>query len=58
MGAAWLAGQQTGILPGMTEFAARWKADARFEPDMPAEVRASRYAAWKRAVSATLDFAS
>ena len=57
MGAAWLAGQRAGILPGMAEFAASWTADARFEPKMEEGVRSASYAAWKRAVAATLSFA-
>jgi glycerol kinase len=57
MGAAWLAGQRAGILPGMAEFAASWTADTRFEPKMEEGARAVRYAAWKRAVAATLSFA-
>ena len=57
MGAAWLAGQRADILPGMAEFAARWTADARFEPKMEEGVRSASYAAWKRAVAATLSFA-
>jgi len=57
MGAAWLAGQRAGILPGMAEFAASWTADTRFEPKMAEGARAVRHAAWKRAVAATLSFA-
>ncbi|MCB2110189.1 MAG: glycerol kinase GlpK [Defluviimonas sp.] len=57
MGAAWLAGQKAGVLPGMQDFAARWRADARFDPSMSAGERDRRHAAWKRAVAATLDFA-
>ena len=57
MGAAWLAGQRADILPGMAEFAASWTADARFEPKMEEGVRSASYAAWKRAVAATLSFA-
>ncbi|MEZ5772165.1 MAG: glycerol kinase GlpK [Defluviimonas denitrificans] len=57
MGAAWLAGQRAGILPGMAEFAASWTADTRFEPKMEEGARSVRYAAWKRAVAATLSFA-
>ena len=58
MGAAWLAGHQAGLLPDMQAFAEGWAADARFDPDMSQEVREVKYAAWKRAVQATIDYAS
>lgn len=56
-GAAWLAGSQSGLLPDMAEFAKGWSADARFEPSMEAGLRDARYAAWRRAVEATIGFA-
>ncbi len=52
MGAAWLAGMQAGLYPGMEDFAAGWQLERRFVPAMPAEARDARYAAWKRAVAA------
>ncbi|MBS0123719.1 glycerol kinase GlpK [Thetidibacter halocola] len=58
MGAAWLAGQKAGLLPGMEGFAATWQADARFDPVMAADTREARYAAWKRAVAATIGYAA
>ena len=57
MGAAWLAGHKAGVLPDMEAFAAGWRVDARFEPDMAAETRDAKYAAWKKAVEATTGFA-
>ena len=54
MGAAWLAGQRAGLYPDMAGFAASWAVDKTFTPDMPEDTRATRYAAWKRAVEATL----
>jgi glycerol kinase len=57
MGAAWLAGYKAGVLPDMEAFAAQWAVDARFEPDMPSEARDRKYAAWKRAIEATIGFA-
>ncbi|MEW9918129.1 glycerol kinase GlpK [Marimonas sp. MJW-29] len=54
MGAAWLAGQRAGIYPDMQGFADSWAVDRTFTPDMDAETRDRRYAAWKRAVEATL----
>jgi glycerol kinase len=54
LGAAWLAGQAAGIYPGQDEFARGWALDRRFEAAMPADTRARRYAAWQRAVAATI----
>ena len=54
MGAAWLAGQQAGIYPDQEAFAAQWALDRSFEPDMDDATRTARYAAWKRAVDATI----
>ncbi|TMV08482.1 glycerol kinase GlpK [Ruegeria sediminis] len=56
MGAAWLAGQRAGLYPGQEEFAATWALEHRFESSMSAETRAEKYAAWKRAVNATMSF--
>ncbi|WP_425040754.1 glycerol kinase GlpK [Primorskyibacter sp. S187A] len=56
MGAAWLAGQRVGIYPGMDEFAQTWALERSFEPAMDGATRDDKYAAWKRAVSATLAF--
>ncbi|MCL7407679.1 hypothetical protein [Marivivens donghaensis] len=49
-----LAGQSVGFYPEQDTFARRWKVDARFEPAMEDTVRDRRYAAWKRAVAATI----
>ncbi|AJE45534.1 glycerol kinase GlpK [Celeribacter indicus] len=57
MGAAWLAGQKAGVLPDREAFAARWQKDADFTPAMPEPDRARKYAAWKRAIEATITFA-
>ncbi|MGJ8603818.1 MAG: glycerol kinase GlpK [Marivita sp.] len=57
MGVAWLAGYKAGVLPDMEAFAAQWAADARFEPDMAANLRTRKYGAWNRAVEATIGFA-
>ena len=53
-GAAWLAGMKAGLYPDMDGFAATWSQEKRFEPSMPDDLRERRYAAWKRAVAATL----
>jgi glycerol kinase len=54
MGAAWLAGQRAGLYPDMAAFADQWAADRSFAPAMAEDTRERRYAAWKRAVTATL----
>ncbi|MGB1035562.1 MAG: FGGY-family carbohydrate kinase, partial [Primorskyibacter sp.] len=54
MGAAWLAGHRAGVCPGQAEFAATWALERRFDPAMADDQRDARYAAWHRAVQATL----
>jgi glycerol kinase len=54
LGAAWLAGHQSGVWPDMDGFAASWKRTARFEPAMEAEMRERKLAAWASAVRRTL----
>ncbi|GGD42031.1 glycerol kinase GlpK [Sinisalibacter lacisalsi] len=56
LGAAWLAGQRAGIYPAQAEFASQWALDRSFSPEMDDETRASKYAAWQRAVDATMRF--
>ena len=50
VGAAYLAGLQTGLLPPPDIFAKRWSRDKRFTPKMKAETREAKYAGWKDAV--------
>ena len=54
LGAAWLAGQRAGVYPDMQGFAETWALDQTFEPKMSDEERDRKYAAWKRAVKATM----
>jgi len=54
LGAAWLAGMRAGLYPDMAGFAREWKLERRFEPAMDDAAREAGYAAWKRAVQATL----
>ena len=54
MGAAWLAGMYLDFYPKMEEFSKGWALERKFQPNMDEAVRFSRYAAWKRAVQATL----
>jgi glycerol kinase len=56
LGAAWLAGQRSGLYPGQSEFAANWALDRTFTPKMDETLRTQKYESWKRAVSATLSF--
>jgi glycerol kinase len=54
LGAAWLAGMRAGLYPAMADVAKTRAMAQRFEPAMDANTRAARYAAWGRAVRATL----
>lgn len=56
LGAAWLAGSRAGIYPDMDGFAETWALERSFEPSMSSEDRDRKYAAWQRAVSATMSF--
>jgi len=54
LGVAWLAGMRAGVYPSQDEFAKGWALDRIFEPTMQPPFREERYAAWKKAVEATL----
>jgi glycerol kinase len=54
LGAAYLAGLQSGLYPEPQEFAARWALDRRFTPAMDDATRRRKIAAWKDAVGRTL----
>ena len=54
VGAAWLAGMQSGICPGPEDFAVSWALERRFEPQMDEAERARLYARWQDAVRRTL----
>lgn len=56
LGAAWLAGMRAGLYPDRAGFAENWALERRFAPAMDAGTRDRKYAAWKRAVQATLQF--
>ena len=56
MGAAWLAGMRAGLCPGPEEFGRTWALERQFTPSMPDQDRDAAYAAWQRAVQATLRF--
>ena len=53
LGAAWLAGRQVGVWPAEEGFAASWRLNQTFLPDMSAELREARLAGWRDAVSRT-----
>ncbi len=54
LGAAWLAGQRAGLYPDMAGFADAWAVERTFQPDMSDDLRDKKYAAWQRAVQATM----
>jgi glycerol kinase len=56
LGAAWLAGQRTGLYPDQKGFSDSWALERTFDPQMAEPERAEKYAAWKRAVAATMSF--
>jgi len=54
LGAAWLAGMQSGAWPDEHGFAKAWRLQHRFEPTMPAAERDRKLAGWRDAVRRTL----
>jgi glycerol kinase len=54
LGAAYLAGRAAGLCPDLPGFAATWKRERRFEPQMDAATRARKWAGWRDAVARTL----
>jgi glycerol kinase len=50
LGAAYLAGYASGLLPEPRQFAKSWALDRRFSPLMPAAERTRKYAGWRRAI--------
>ena len=51
LGAAFLAGWQSGLFPGPDEFASAWRAQRRFNPMMSRAERETRYRGWRDAVT-------
>lgn len=51
LGAAYLAGLGEGFWPDPESVASQWRVAARYEPQISADERETRYAAWQRAVS-------
>ena len=54
LGAAWLAGRQAGVYPGMADFAKSWALQHRFMPMMDDSTRERKYAGWQAAVRSTI----
>jgi glycerol kinase len=54
LGAAWLAGMQSGFYGDKDEFAQNWGLDKRFSPTMDDATRSRKYSGWQDAISRTL----
>jgi glycerol kinase len=54
LGAAYLAGRAAGLCPDVDGFAAGWRLDRRFTPQMDAATRERKWAGWRDAVRRTL----
>ncbi|HLH94206.1 MAG TPA: glycerol kinase GlpK [Xanthobacteraceae bacterium] len=54
LGAAYLAGLAAGLCPDLADFAAGWRCQRRFTPQMDEAVRARKWAGWREAVARTL----
>jgi glycerol kinase len=54
LGAAYLAGLAAGVCPDLAGFAATWKCQRRFTPQMDAATRDRKWAGWRDAVERTL----
>jgi len=57
LGAAYLAGLQSGYWSSLDAVAEHWREDARFVPSMPAEQRAAKLQQWHRAVQRSRNWA-
>jgi glycerol kinase len=53
LGAAYLAGLQTGMFAGLDELSAQWRAERVFQPQWSRERAAAQMAQWERAVRQT-----
>jgi glycerol kinase len=51
LGAAYLAGYRAGVCPSPEDFAACWKLDRRFTPQMDDAIRARKWAGWQTAIA-------
>ncbi len=54
LGAAYLAGLQTGVYADLVELSAQWRAERVFEPQISSDEAEARMAGWSRALRQTL----
>ena len=54
LGAAYLAGLQSGLFDNLQEMASNWHRQNRFVPEMEASRRAGMLSGWRRAVGSTI----
>jgi len=54
LGAAYLAGLQTGVFGSLSDLASYWQREADFEPKMEASERDPLLAGWAKAIERTL----
>ena len=54
LGAAYLAGLQTGVFESLDDLASYWQREADFEPKMETDAREQLLAGWKKAIERTL----
>ena len=54
LGAAYLAGRRAGVCPDLDGFAATWRLERRFKPQMDAQTRDRKWSGWQDAVRRTL----
>ena len=54
LGAAYLAGLQSGLYPAPDDFAKMWQLEKRFEPKMAPERREAKLTGWRDAVARTM----
>ena len=54
LGAAYLAGWQSGLYPEPADFAKTWRLDRRFTPALDAAKRDAKLAGWREAVARTV----
>jgi glycerol kinase len=56
LGAAYAAGLAVGVWRDLDELRQQWVADRSWQPTLAADVRETRYRAWKKAVTRTFDW--
>ena len=54
LGAAYLAGLQTGVFESLEDLASYWQREADFAPEMETDTREQLLAGWKKAIERTL----